>query len=152
MTGSTESYSPDEVVARGKALYEKDIRAQVETGNVGRLLLVDLTTGNWVMGEDRIEMARQLRARNPQAQNYGMRVGYPTTTAIGTSLRPLNEANPPHWRVREKLDDLWRVPAFRPPAGAVFRCLFPCDIFGIMRWSKNHAHQGGKQNDKRYTA
>jgi len=144
--------TPDEVVARGKALYEQTIRAEVEEGNVGRLLLVDVTTGNWVMGEDRIEMARRLRARNPQAQNYGMRVGYPATTAIGTSLRPLNEANPPHWRVREKLDDLWRVPAFRPPAGAVFRCLFPCDIFGIMRWSKNHAHQGGKQNDKRYTA
>lgn len=92
--------TPDEVVACGKALYEQSIRAEVEEGNIGRLLLVDVTTGNWVMGEDRIEMARRLRARNPQAQNYGMRVGYPATTAIGTSLRPLNEANQPQWRVR----------------------------------------------------
>jgi len=99
--------TPDEVVERGKALYEQSIRAGVEEGNIGRLLLVDVTTGNWVMGEDRIEMARRLRARNPQAQNYGMRIGYPAPTAIGTSLRPLNlrplnEANQPQWRVKEK--------------------------------------------------
>ncbi len=102
MTVIQGEMTPDEVVTRGKALYEKDIRAQVEEGNVGRLLLVDVTTGNWVIGEDRIEMARRLRARNPEAQNYGMRVGYPATTAIGSSLRPSNEANQPHWHVREK--------------------------------------------------
>ncbi len=102
MVTAQAGLTPDEVVARGKALYEQGIRAQVEEGNVGRLLLVDVTTGNWVMGEDRIEMARRLRARNPQAQNYGMRVGYPATTAIGTSLRPSDEPSRPQWRVKEK--------------------------------------------------
>lgn len=102
MTGSTESYSPDEVVTRGKALYESDIRAQVEEGNIGRLLMVDVTTGNWVMGEDRIEMAHRLRAQNPQAQNFGMRIGYAAAAAIGTTLRPLSEAGQPQWRVKEQ--------------------------------------------------
>lgn len=102
MTITEAQLTPDEVVERGKALYEQNIRAQVEEGNVGRLLMVDVTTGNWVLGEDRIEMVRRLRARNPQAQNYGMRVGYAAATAIGTSLRPLSEASQPQWRVKER--------------------------------------------------
>ena len=83
MTVTETQLTPDEVVSRGKALYESDIRAQVEEGNIGRLLMVDVTTGNWVMGEDRIEMARRLRARNPQAQNFGMRIGYAAAEKIG---------------------------------------------------------------------
>lgn len=96
MTATQAQLTPDEVVARGKALYEQNIRAQVEEGNVGRLLMVDVTTGNWVLGEDRIEMARRLRARNPQAQNYGMRVGYPTAEKIGAwpLLRSQREGQP----------------------------------------------------------
>lgn len=91
MIAGTQTLSADEVVERGKALYEQGIRTQVEEGNVGRLLLVDVTTGNWVLGEDRIEMARRLRAQNPEAQNYGMRVGYATAGAIGATLRPLRK-------------------------------------------------------------
>ena len=102
MTTTQGQMTPDEVVARGKALYEQDIRTQVEEGNFGRLLLVDVTTGNWVMEEDRIEMARRLRARNPQAQNYGMRVGYAAAAAIGASLRPMSEAGQPQWRIKER--------------------------------------------------
>lgn len=77
-------YTPDEVVERGKAIYEKSIRAEVEADNLGRLLMIDVKTGNWVLGEDRIEMARRLRERNPDAANFGMRVGYPTAEKIGS--------------------------------------------------------------------
>ena len=76
--------TPDEVVERGKEIYEQSIRAEVEAENVGRLLMIDVTTGNWVLGEDRIEMARRLRERNPDAANFGMRVGYPTAEKIGS--------------------------------------------------------------------
>ncbi len=55
----------------------------MEEGNTGRLLMIDVTTGNWVLGEDRIEMARRLRERNPQAQKFGMRIGYPAAEKIG---------------------------------------------------------------------
>jgi len=88
MTVTETQLSPDDVVSRGKALYENDIQAQVEEGNIGRLLMVDVTTGNWVMGENRIEMTRRLRARNPQAQDYGMRIGYAAAIVIGASMQP----------------------------------------------------------------
>ena len=86
MATASVQYTPDEVVERGKAIYEQSIRAEVESGNIGRLLMIDVMTGNWVLGEDRIEMARRLRERNPDAANFGMRVGYPTAEKIGSWL------------------------------------------------------------------
>lgn len=84
MTTAHLQLTPDEVVERGKAIYEQSIRAEVEANSIGRLLMIDVTTGNWVLGEDRIEMARRLRERNPDAANFGMRVGYPAAEKIGS--------------------------------------------------------------------
>jgi len=53
MTVTETQLTPDDVVSRGKVLYENDLRVQVEEGDIGRLLMVDVTTGNWVMREDR---------------------------------------------------------------------------------------------------
>ncbi len=84
MATETLELTPDEVVERGKAIYEQSIRAQVEAGNIGKLLMIDVLTGNWVLGDDRIKMARHLRQQNPDAANYALRVGYPTAEKIGS--------------------------------------------------------------------
>ena len=82
----------DEVVERGQALYDRNIRAQVETAeNIGKLLMVDINTGDWVMGEDRIEMARRARVKNPDAVLYGVRIGYLVTEKIGRWPRRTKE-------------------------------------------------------------
>ena len=83
MEAKTAELPPDEVVERGKAIYEQSLRSQVETNHSGRLLMIDVLTGNWVLGEDRIGMARHLRDRNPAAANFALRVGYPTAEKIG---------------------------------------------------------------------
>lgn len=79
----TVELTPDEVVERGKAVYEQQIRAQVEKDNIGKLMLIDVTTGHWEIGEDRIISARKLRALNPDAVMYGMRIGYPAAEKMG---------------------------------------------------------------------
>ena len=85
-------YTVDEVVERGQAVYENGVRDQVETkDNLGKLLLLDIETGHYVIGDDRIELARRLRAENPDAMLYGLKIGYPAATAIGTTLRPLSQ-------------------------------------------------------------
>ena len=77
-------YSLDEVVERGQAIYDQSIRGLVETPeNIGKLLMVDILTGDWVMGTDRIEMGRRARAKNPDAVLYGVRIGYLVTEKIG---------------------------------------------------------------------
>lgn len=85
--------TPDDVVERGKAIYEQSIRAEVEADNIGKLLMIDVLTGNWVLGEDRIKMARHLRGQNPDAANYALRVGYPATLGIGVTVRPFSKTN-----------------------------------------------------------
>ncbi len=94
-------YTPDEVVERGKTLYEQNIRSHVEKQNFGKLLMVDITTGEYVIGEERIEMSRRAHEKNPDAVLFGMRVGYPAAAAIGATLRPLSESDRPQWRVKE---------------------------------------------------
>ena len=83
------TYTPAEVVERGKAIYDRNIRAHVETPeNIGKLLMVDILTGNWVMGADRIEMARCARAKDPDAVLYGVYTGCLVTEKIGRWRRP----------------------------------------------------------------
>lgn len=77
------TYTFEEVAERGKALYEQRIRAQVEPGHRGKLLLIDVESGAWQIGEDRLELARRLRATNPDAILFGLRVGYPVVGKIG---------------------------------------------------------------------
>ena len=84
METKTAELTPDEVVERGKAIYEQSIRSQVGGDNIGKLLMIDILSGNWVLGEDRIGMARHLREQNPNAVNYALRVGYPTAEKIGS--------------------------------------------------------------------
>ena len=86
-----EQYAPGDIVERGEQLYQQSIRALVEKENVGKYLAVNVETGEWVMGEDHLDTLRRARALYPNAGLYGLKVGYPATAAIGTSLRPLSE-------------------------------------------------------------
>lgn len=85
----------DEVVERGQALYDRSIRAEVETPeNKGKLLMVDILTGDWAIGTDRIEMGRRARLKNPDAVLYGVFVGYLVTEKIGRWPRNQEEERP----------------------------------------------------------
>jgi hypothetical protein len=50
---SHSRFSPEEVARRGKELYAKIIRAQVETAeNIGKIVSIDIETGEYAVGED----------------------------------------------------------------------------------------------------
>ncbi len=84
-------YTPDEVVERGKALYEQNIRAQVQEGNRGKYLVIDVLTGDYEMGENHLDTAKRARVKHPDAPLYGMRIGYKAIASFGASLRPDEE-------------------------------------------------------------
>jgi hypothetical protein len=76
--------SREEVAQRAKALYEQSIRAQVETEeNVGKMVVIDIETGDFAVDEQGIESSRQLQARNPNARLYGIRIGYNVAESLG---------------------------------------------------------------------
>lgn len=77
-----------EIYRRGQALYDERIRAVVETPeNIGKLIAIDVGTGDYEIAEDSIAAHRSLLARHPGAVLYGARIGYDAAYAIGGTLR-----------------------------------------------------------------
>lgn len=82
MTTATVEYTKDEIVEIGKEIYERDIRPLVEANNQGRVVAIDIRTGEYEVAVDAITSSEQLRARVPDAVIFVMRVGYPTLHRI----------------------------------------------------------------------
>ena len=76
-------YSPNEIVTRGKELYETRVRPQVEQGNKGKIVVIDIETGDYVLGDDSLATTHAALARHPGAALFATRVGYPTLARIG---------------------------------------------------------------------
>jgi len=76
-------YSSGEIVRRGQELYERDIRVIVEAENKGKMLALDIDTGDYEMADDSLTVLDRLQARRPDAPVYILRVGYPTAVKIG---------------------------------------------------------------------
>ncbi|BCL37550.1 hypothetical protein [Nostoc sp. MS1] len=69
--------SSEEVCKRAKALYDNNIRQQVETEeNIGKIVIIDIETGEYAVDKTGIESARYLRQKKPLARLYGLRIGY----------------------------------------------------------------------------
>jgi hypothetical protein len=78
-------YSPREIVQLGQDRYERDIRAKVESQNNGRILALDIETGDYEMADDSLSALDRLQTRRPDAPPYILRVGYPTVVKTATS-------------------------------------------------------------------
>jgi hypothetical protein len=80
-------YPDDEVRRIGKELYEKSIRPNVETEeNIGKIVSIDIDTGDYEIGEDVLVPAKRLLAKNPDAAIWTERIGYDAVYAIGGTL------------------------------------------------------------------
>jgi hypothetical protein len=76
-----------EITKRGKELYEQHIRTLVETqDNLGKIVSIDIETGDYEIGDDLISTGDRLFARHPGAALYGARIGYNAVYAVGGSL------------------------------------------------------------------
>jgi hypothetical protein len=81
-------FSSEEIARRGQELYEKSIRAKVETEeNIGKLVSIDIETGDYEIGEDNsLEAPRRLHAKHPGAAIFTLRIGYNAVYALGGVL------------------------------------------------------------------
>ena len=77
------NYTPEEVEARGEAIYAEQIRGQVEAGNKGKFLVVDIETGGYEIDADDLSATMRALAKRPAAVLYGLRIGYPTAYRLG---------------------------------------------------------------------
>ena len=76
-------YTKEEIARRGQELYEREIRAKVEEGNKGKVVIVDIETGDYEIDDDQLSAAHRACAKHPGAVLYGTRIGYPALAKIG---------------------------------------------------------------------
>ena len=88
-TSGRPRLSNKEVARLGKAMYEQDIRHQVEDDHHGEIIAIDVDSGRWAVGDDEIIAVDRLRETQPEAINILLeRVGYLALYSFGAgSLR-----------------------------------------------------------------
>lgn len=87
MTKPQPRYSMDEHARRGIALYEQQVRSQVEAGNHGRVVAIDVDTGSFEVAEDTLTASHRLLVRQADAQIWCVRIGYPAVHHFGPRVR-----------------------------------------------------------------
>jgi hypothetical protein len=68
-------YSKEAFAQRGDYLYETQIKPQVEAGNDGKIVAIDLETGDFEVDKSEIAACDRLEARHPNAQIWMVRIG-----------------------------------------------------------------------------
>jgi hypothetical protein len=83
MTVRQPRYSKEEFARRGHQIYESQVRFQVEEGNHRESVAIDIETGAFEVAGDSLTAARQLLARCPDAQIFGIRIGHRAVHRFG---------------------------------------------------------------------
>jgi predicted site-specific integrase-resolvase len=71
-----EGYTTEEIVALGQAIYRDQIKELVKHTEKGKLVIIDVKSGDYEIDEDDITAVLRLRERKPDAITYAVRVGY----------------------------------------------------------------------------
>lgn len=75
MTVRQPRYSKEEFAQRGDYIYETQIKHQVEAGNDGKIVAIDLETGDFEIDKSEIVACDRLETRHPDAQIWIVRIG-----------------------------------------------------------------------------
>jgi hypothetical protein len=75
----------EEIGRLADELYDRQIRDRVEAdeSNIGKMIILDVSTGDYEIDEEGIEAARRLRLRHPEGTLYGLRIGYDVPEGFG---------------------------------------------------------------------
>lgn len=83
MTVRQPRYSKAEFARRGDDLYNSLIRPQIEVGNQGRIVAIDIETGTFEIGDDILTTTNALFERLPEAQPWIVRIGHRSVHRFG---------------------------------------------------------------------
>ena len=73
----------EEVVRRGRQMYDARLRAQLETTHPGEFLILNVHTGEYEVDRDDVAASRRARLRFPDALLLTIRIGHPAAFRIG---------------------------------------------------------------------
>ena len=86
MTALQPRYSKAEFARRGTGIYEQQIRPQVEDGNQGKIVAIDIETGAFEVDEYTLSASQRLLTRYPDAQIWCVRIGHRGVHRFGLRL------------------------------------------------------------------
>ena len=69
-------YSKEEFAQRGDEIYESQVRSQVEPGNHGKIVAIDIETGAFELADEILTATHRLFERVPDAQPWIVRIGH----------------------------------------------------------------------------
>ena len=70
--------------SRGQAIYEQRVRSRVEDAEQGKVVVIDVESGDYETDADDASATARLMLRRPGAITYAVRVGHPATYRMGT--------------------------------------------------------------------
>ncbi len=73
----------DDIVQRGRAIYDRDLRARLEAEHRGRFAAVDPDTGDYTVADDELGAVHALRERRPGVRPFILRIGSRVTYRVG---------------------------------------------------------------------
>jgi hypothetical protein len=69
---------------QGQSYYETNLRVSVETQeNTGKILVLDVDSGDYVIDSDHLTALRQMQNRHPDSRRFSLRIGYPALAKMG---------------------------------------------------------------------
>ena len=77
-------YSKEELARRGQELYDSGIRQKVEANNDGKIIAIDIETGNFEVNETIVSATNLLFQKYPNAQPWIIRIGHRAVYHFGT--------------------------------------------------------------------
>ncbi len=69
-------YSKEEIARRGEDLYATSIRPKVEAEFDGKILAIDIDSGDYEIDDTTLPAADRLRLRHSDAEIYILRIGH----------------------------------------------------------------------------
>ena len=82
-----EGYTTEEIDALGKAIYRDHIKELVKHTHKGKLVVIDVKSGDYEIDEDDMTAVLRLRERQPGAITYAVRVGYRAVYSFGWRMQ-----------------------------------------------------------------
>ena len=76
-------YSKEEFSRRGDEIYETQVRSQVEVGNYGKIVAIDIETGAFEVADEILTATGRLFKRIPDAQPWIVRIGHRAVHRFG---------------------------------------------------------------------
>lgn len=83
MVAKTRRYEPDEFARRGDEIYDRDVTPTLKPEDNGKIVAIDIETGEWEIDASEIAACDRLEGRLPDAQIWIARVGSRTVRRFG---------------------------------------------------------------------